>query len=363
VTLPKGKYVLYAAGRASAGTACTAYLKVGDVTRTYTSKGDVGFGVATDGSASFDPTASYANGGKGRGFEYRYVAFEVTSEEGEEIALEIGGEATAEHQWMSFTAPVLLTTDDNIAIMIPVFKGVIETAKADLEAVKGTVGDGLFMKPQAAYNDYAAAVADAEALLGGELTADAIKAAIEAIEVKAQAFAAAPTTAPDANKTYSFELRLGGETPLYMALAEGGITIAEEATLLKFIAVEGAEGQYNLSNADGTLFVGLAGGNAWTMSTLPDQKAAWTFTALPDGAYRINNLVTAGRFVGTNSGDKEAGKPCYADKKTDNGNVDWIITEVIPEVAHTWNFTKWSEATVANLKAEAAKVTVEDMGE
>ena len=29
-----------------------------------------------------------------------------------------------------------------------------------------------------------------------------------------------------------------------------------------------------------------------------------------------------------------------------------------PVVTHTWDFTKWSEATVANLKAEAAKVTV-----
>ena len=30
----------------------------------------------------------------------------------------------------------------------------------------------------------------------------------------------------------------------------------------------------------------------------------------------------------------------------------------VPEVTHTWDFTKWSEATIANLKAEAAKVTV-----
>lgn len=30
---------------------------------------------------------------------------------------------------------------------------------------------------------------------------------------------------------------------------------------------------------------------------------------------------------------------------------------------HTWDFTKWSEATVTNLKAEAAKVEVEDMGD
>jgi hypothetical protein len=95
------------------------------------------------------------------------------------------------------------------------------------------------------------------------------------------------------------------------------------------------------------------------MSALPEKKAVWTFTALPDGAYRINNLVTAGRFVGTNAADKTAGTSCYADKQEKNGNVDWIITEyVAPAPPHTWDFTKWSEATVANLKAEAAKVTV-----
>jgi hypothetical protein len=31
----------------------------------------------------------------------------------------------------------------------------------------------------------------------------------------------------------------------------------------------------------------------------------------------------------------------------------------VPEVAHTWNFTKWSEATVANLKADAAASKLE----
>ena len=327
VELPKGKYVLYAAGRASAGTACTAYIKVGDVTRTYTSKGDVGYGIATDGTASFDPSANYANGGKGRGFEYRYVAFEITEDKAE-IALEVGGEATANHQWMSFTAPVLLTTADNTAILLPVLSGKVTAAKADLEAVKGTAGEGLFLKPQAAYDEYADAVAAAESLLAGEPTAAQINDAISAIDEKAAAFAAAPVTGPDADKLYTFELKLGGETPLYMNLTADGITIAEAATPLKFIATENAN-QYNLSDEEGNLFVGLAGGNAWTMSTAVDKKAAWTFTALGEGVYRINNLVTVGRFVGTNSAEKEAGKPCYADKQTSNGNVDWIIAEYV----------------------------------
>ena len=111
-----------------------------------------------------------------------------------------------------------------------------------------------------------------------------------------------------------------------MKLSESGISIEEEATPLKFIAAEQSN-EYYLASLDNTLFVGLAGGNVWTMSATAEQKAAWAFTAMPDGAYRICNLVTTGRFVGTNSNDQEAGKPCYADKLPSNGNIDWIIAE------------------------------------
>ena len=257
---------------------------------------------------------------------------------------------------MSVTSPVLVTTDDNAAILLPVLKGKLTIAKADLDAIGGTVGNAIFQKPQAAYDDYANAVSAAEELVGegANPSADDIKNALAAIEDKANAFANAPVNAPVAEKLYTFQLRLGGETPLYMNLSDEGevgrISIAEKATALKFIAAEGAEGQYELANEDATLFVGLAGTNNWTMSALPEKKAVWTFTALPNGAYRINNLVTAGRFVGTNAADKTAGTSCYADKQEKNGNVDWIITEyVAPAPPHTWDFTKWSEATIANL--------------
>lgn len=327
VNLPKGKYVLYAAGRASAGTACTAYIKVGEETRTYTSKGDVGFGVATDGTASFDPAATYANGNKGRGFEYRYVAFEVTADEGEDITLEIGGEATANHQWMSFTAPVLLTTAANAAIVKKVLAADVEIAQAVVEAKAG-VGDDLFQKPTAAFNTFAEAVAAAKAVNeDAEATAEAIQNAVTALAEATEAYNQAAVNTPDPEKLYTFQLKLDGETPLYMNLTEGGITIAEKATPLSFVATENA-GQFNLVS-DGELYVGLAGGNAWTMSTAADKKAAWTFTALGNGEYNINNLVTPGRFVGTNAADKTAGTSCYADKQTSNGNVVWIIAEYV----------------------------------
>lgn len=50
-----------------------------------------------------------------------------------------------------------------------------------------------------------------------------------------------------------------------------------------------------------------------------------------------------------------------------DNNVSWlsfknvVFAKKTIEVAHTWNFTKWSEATVANLKAEAAKGMTEGL--
>ena len=215
-------------------------------------------------------------------------------------------------------------------------------AAAQEKAGSYTIGEGLFTYAASEIEPLNTAITTAQTAYRTAESKAAVEAATDSLNAFVGRFAPVATT-PDANKTYTFQLRLGGETPLYMALAESGITIAEEATPLKFIAVEGADGQYNLANEDNTLFVGLQGGDAWTMSAQADKKAAWTFTALPDGAYRINNLVTAGRFVGTNAADKEAGKPCYADKKTDNGNVDWLIAEYVAptELAQTLNVERY----------------------
>jgi len=52
-----------------------------------------------------------------------------------------------------------------------------------------------------------------------------------------------------------------------------------------------------------------------------------------------------------------------------DNNISWLSFKNVKyvkkavEVAHTWDFTKWSDETVTNLKAEAAKVEIEDMGE
>lgn len=330
VNLPKGKYVLYAAGRASAGDACVAYIKVNDEVREFPSKGDVGFGVATDGAAAFDPaTATFANGNNGRGWEYRYIAFEVTADEGEDIALEIGGEATANHQWMSVTTPVLLTTADNAAIAKQILAADIEIAQAIVEAKAG-VGEGLFMIPAEAFDTFEAAVNDAKGVNdNAEATAEDINAAIAALAAATEAYNSTPVNTPDPEKQYTFQLKLDNETPLYMNLSDG-VKIQEEATPLSFVAAANA-GQYYL-DAEGELSVGRDGGNNWTMSTAAEKRIAWSFTALGNGEYHINNLVTAGRFVGTNGNETTAGTSCYCDKLPSNGNVVWIIEEYVVAV-------------------------------
>ncbi|MBP3214287.1 MAG: hypothetical protein J6M19_05570 [Bacteroidaceae bacterium] len=263
------------------------------------------------------------------------IAFPV--EEAAPITISLGY-GTGTNNYGVGNTPNLFVSNLQLTTADPVIEA--KTKALAKIAALAPVGDALFQYAQA---DIEAAKA-------------AVEAATTVAEVEAVAMPA--PNAPDAEKQYAFQLKLDGETPLYMNLTETGITIAEEATPLSFVETETA-GQYNLV-ADG-LYVGLAGGNAWTMSTAADNKAAWTFTALGNDEYYINNLVTAGRFVGTNAADKAAGNPCYADKQTSNGNVVWIITEYVaptpepinmtdltPAMFHKWTLVEPIEVSVEN---------------
>ena len=222
-----------------------------------------------------------------------------------------------------YVSHLQLTSVSAIDVALKELQNAISAAQAQADSY--VIGNGLFQYAASEIEPLTQAIATAQAAFDAAESEAAVIAATEALTAFLSTFAPA-ITAPDANKAYTFQLRLDVETPLFMSLAESGISIQEVATPVKFIEAENA-GQFYLADETSTFFVGLAGTNAWTMSTSADQKAAWTFTALADGAYRINNLVNAGRFVGTNAADKEAGKPCYADKLPNNGNVDWIIAE------------------------------------
>ena len=226
---------------------------------------------------------------------------------------------------MLFFDNVQLVKISEMAAALNALKQAIETAQA--QAATYSIGDGLFYYPASEIAPLNAAIATAQAAYDAAASEEAVKEATATLNAFVASFAP-KMTVPAEGTTYTFQLNVEGETPVYMSVTEEGIKIAEEATPLKFVAAE-TDGQYYLTNEDATLFVGLAGGNAWTMSAVADNKAAWTFTAMPEGTYRINNLVTTGRFVGTNADEKAAGSPCYADKLPSNGNIDWFIAEFV----------------------------------
>lgn len=324
VNLPKGKYVIYAAGRNSAGTACTSYIKVNDKTQIFPAKGDTGFGIATDGTATFDPSATYANNNAGRGWEYRYIAFEVTAEEGESVTLTVGGEATAEHQWMSVCVPVLLTTSDNVAIAKQTLSANIKEAQAIVDAKAG-VGEGLFLIPEEAFSTFSAAVEAAKVVNdNAEATGEEVAAAIAALAAATKTYNEAPVNAPAADKQYTLTLYAPDGTELFpLSIVKGKISIEEVGTPITFVAKEG--GKYALSN--GTEEIYYSGSNNWDLDATTEGGYAWSISALDNGKYHIEGKL-AGRYLGTNNAEKAAGSKCYGDKKTD-ANVQWAISEYV----------------------------------
>lgn len=324
VNLPKGKYVIYAAGRNSAGTVCTSYIEVDDQTQIFPAKGDKGYGIATDGTATFDPSATYANNNAGRGWEYRYIAFEVTAEEGESVTLTVGGEATAEHQWMSVCVPVLLTTSDNVAIAKQTLSANIKEAQAIVDAKAG-VGEGLFLIPEEAFSTFSAAVEAAKVVNdNAEATGEEVAAAIAALAAATKTYNEAPVNAPAADKQYTLTLYAPDGTELFpLGIVKGKISIEEVGTPITFVAKEG--GKYALSN--GTEEIYYSGSNNWDLDATTEGGYAWSISALANGKYYIEGKL-AGRYLGTNNAEKAAGSKCYGDKKPD-ANVQWAISEYV----------------------------------
>lgn len=320
VTLAKGKYVLYAAGRASAGGTCSSYIKMNETTVKFPSNGDVGLGINTSGAASFDSNDTFANGNKGRGFEYRYIAFEVTAEEGEEITLAVGGEATSNNQWMSICVPTLLTTADNVGLLKATLTKEIESAKTIVDA-KANVGNAPFCIPEAAYNTFAEAVEAAQnANDNAEATAETLAAARQALADAVAAYQATPVNAPAAGKQYILSLNVPeGNAPVAMSITSDKISVESTGTPVTFVAQ--GNGGFALSN--GTEYVVYDGGNAWTLKAAADAYA-WTI-APAEGGYTIQGK---NGLLGTNKNEVAAGTTCYGDKSGDD-NVVWSIAEYI----------------------------------
>lgn len=108
IVLPAGDYVFKVAGRHSQNSTLELVVKKGETELGKVSDfpiGDTGRGIATNGTATFSDDANYANGGTGRGWQWRYVPFTI-SEESATINISVqggGGEdGVTTYEWLSF---------------------------------------------------------------------------------------------------------------------------------------------------------------------------------------------------------------------------------------------------------------------
>ena len=119
LNLPKGDYVILAAGRGSSNGDVTIFMSVAGNEVTMGSRGSSGKGVNKVGEASFSGDGdNFANNGNGHGWQYFYVKFSVTSNS--DVTVRVGGRTIANGKWVSISTPILWKTiDDNVNQLIP----------------------------------------------------------------------------------------------------------------------------------------------------------------------------------------------------------------------------------------------------
>ena len=114
ITLSRGKYVLKAAGRA-ASALVDVRMRVDDKSVLFPCNKDYGRGIDTSGRTNWSASGRYANSGRGRGWEWRYLPFEVM-EEGEHTITISASTAEGIHQWASVCDIQLLKVPEGTAL-------------------------------------------------------------------------------------------------------------------------------------------------------------------------------------------------------------------------------------------------------
>lgn len=187
VTLPAGKYVLMAAGRAATVAGTEAYIKMNDDTKVnFAAKDAYGYGISTDGKANFaipatdtpEGESTYARNDEGYGWEYRFIEFTLTEET--EVTLVAGMTIdvnAAELSWASVCTPVLYTTPLDAA------KNDLQTAIKNAENALSAypVGEEAFQVSETSelYVALKNAIETAQNVLDNATTAEDLSQAIE----------------------------------------------------------------------------------------------------------------------------------------------------------------------------------------
>ncbi len=296
VNLAAGKYILKVACRVSTYANATLSVIVGGNTISTISghQGDNGKGITTSGVASYNE-GTFANT-TGRGFEWKYIPFELA--ETGNATLSFSAEGHAQYQYVSFTSLALLT-DPKVAARTSLLNKINEATGARKSANEGT---GVFQIPAAAGTTFSGAIDAAQGVYDDD-DADLgdITSATTTLNTAIGTYESAELNAPDAEKRYCFVVATTGhaQTGKAFGIALGetsdsnptGYTINTGNTTNQSVAFTHVSGNtYNVS------FETAAGTTYMTYGTTNESTADWSdsqIQATTDAEKKGNFVIIA----------------------------------------------------------------------
>ena len=319
VTLPAGNYVLTIPYYNAGGTGNIA-------------KNLIGF-IANDGTEYLSTAANFGKVGE---WVNEVVTFTLTEQTNGKLSMGYtatnSGSGAMPHL---FFDNVTIETVSDADLARTDLEAAIVAAELQLESTEG-VGEGLFAIPQSAADEYLEAITAAlEVLENPDATVEEIRAAIETLKAAGETFAATPKTQPEAGKYYTFRLAkdetfFDPDNEYYMTfeIENDAVGVDLEPVELTFEPAE-VEGQYYLASADG-MYVGRKS-NDWATSVLAENKVAWAFTRMADGAITIDRIDAATKHLGAETDYPNKNTQCWADKNTSTGRIYWFVEPVKEE--------------------------------
>ena len=283
--------------------------------------GDTGKGIDVDGVTNFSDEATYSNNGTGRGWQYRYIAFETDGTA--EVKIAINGHLVGS-SWQSFYAPVLLCDDATYnTVAVVAAKKELTLAIENAPVVPtANVGIAAFQLPAAGVQEYANAISAAMTVRDYiNSTLAEIEQAKTDFETAIAAYNALELNAPADGQLFALVLRENGDwshdgkAVTFIAngrTGQGGYNIQYKAVPNKnmaqaftFTKVSGNNYKLSQIDADGAVRYVSTGtiysGDDYQLRTTTNADEALAVTVIPTATAGIYNLrnTAANAYIGS----------------------------------------------------------------
>ncbi|MBQ7461936.1 MAG: hypothetical protein IJS63_06725 [Bacteroidaceae bacterium] len=353
VNLSAGKYVLKVAARASSGADARLSVTIGDGTPIITyagHHGNTGLGITTAGEACYtshadDETKVYANSNNGRGFEWRYIPFELDSDDSVTLSFYAVNTSGAQYQFVSFTS-LGIWTDPAVAAKTDLLTAINNATDITTAAIN--VGTGVFQIPASAKTTLETATTTAQSVYdNSNATKDDVTSATSTLNDAITAYNNAELNAPAVGNKYYIKVATTGHAKLGNAwLMAAGSTSSSNPTGYTFSANKApaaylsqaftftqiSGNSYKISIGDVYLTNGTANGSPveWKASQIQgttDESKAMAFTiaaADVDNTFYIYNTETNSTIACQSGGNiyTEAGNAYFSVEKVSQATVE-----------------------------------------